>query len=443
MEDMLFYDRMQFAFTITFHYLFPQLTMGLSLMIVYFKWKYLRSHLEKYNDAAKFWMKIFALNFAMGVVTGIPMEFQFGTNWAKFSELTGGIIGQTLAMEGMFSFFLESSFLGLFLFGEKLLGHKLHFVTGFLVFLGSWASGFLIIATHSWMQYPVGYEILENGKFVLNNFSALFSNPWLWPSFLHNQAASVVTSSFVVTAVGAFYVLNNKHLEFGKLFLKTGIIFGLISTILVAFPTGDLAAKNVVEHQPVTFAAMEGIFETEDGGSEIILIGQPNILDKKLDNKIAVPNILSFLTYQKWDAEIKGLNEFDAELYPTNIPGLYYSYHIMVGLGTIFIGLMLLAFIQLKRKKLFQTNKLLWALLFMVPFPYIANTTGWYTAELGRQPWLVYNLLRTSEGASPTVSSGNTLFTLLGFIGLYLLLGMLFLILVGKIIYKGPHPVKS
>ncbi|WP_299779242.1 cytochrome ubiquinol oxidase subunit I [uncultured Formosa sp.] len=439
MEDMLFYDRMQFAFTITFHYLFPQLTMGLSLLIVYFKWKFLRTKLDQYNDAAKFWMKIFALNFAMGVVTGIPMEFQFGTNWAKFSELTGGIIGQTLAMEGMFSFFLESSFLGLFLFGEKLLGHKLHFVTGFLVFLGSWASGYLIIATHSWMQYPVGYEVLENGKFVLNNFGALFSNPWLLPSYLHNQAASMVTSSFVVAAIGAFYLLNNKHHEFGKLFVKTGVIFGLISSLLVAFPTGDLAAKNVVKHQPVTFAAMEGIFETEPGGSEIVLIGQPNMLEKKLDNKIAVPNILSFLTYQDWNAEIKGLNEFDPSVYPTNIPGLYYAYHIMVGLGTIFIGLMLLAVVQLFRKKLYTTKWILWALVFMLPFPYIANTTGWYTAELGRQPWLVYNLLRTSAGASPTVSSGNTLFTLLGFIGLYLLLGLLFLMLAGKIINKGPQ----
>lgn len=442
MEDMLFYDRMQFAFTITFHYLFPQLTMGLSLMIVYFKWRFLRTKIEKYNEAAKFWMKIFALNFAMGVVTGIPMEFQFGTNWAKFSELTGGIIGQTLAMEGMFSFFLESSFLGLFLFGEKLLGHKLHFITGFLVFLGSWASGFLIIATHSWMQHPVGYEILENGKFVLNNFSALFSNPWLWPSYLHNQAASLVTSSFVIAAIGSFYILNNKHSEFGKLFVKTGVIFGLIASVIVAFPTGDWTAKNVVKYQPVTFAAMEGIFETEDGGSEIILIGQPNMLEKKLDNKIAVPNILSFLTYQEWNAEITGLNDFNEEDHPTNIPGLYYAYHIMVGLGTIFIGLLLLAAIQLFRKKLYKTKWILWLLLFMLPFPYIANTTGWYTAELGRQPWLVYNLLRTVEGASPTVSSGNTLFTLLGFIGLYLLLGLLFLMLVGKIINKGPQIIK-
>jgi cytochrome d ubiquinol oxidase subunit I len=443
MEDMLFYDRMQFAFTITFHYLFPQLTMGLSLIIIYFKGKFLFTKSLKYNDAAKFWMKIFALNFAMGVVTGIPMEFQFGTNWAKFSELTGGIIGQTLAMEGMFSFFLESSFLGLFLFGEKLLGHKLHFLTGFLVFLGSWASGYLIIATHSWMQYPVGYEILDNGKFVLTNFSALFSNPWLLPSYLHNQAASLVTASFVVAAIGAFYLLQQKHSEYGKLFVQTGVIFGLISSIIVAFPTGDLTAKNVVKHQPITFAAMEGIFETETGGSEIVLIGQPNMREKKLDNKIAVPNILSFLTYQNWDAEIKGLNEFDPKDYPTNIPGLYYAYHIMVGLGTIFIAIMFLATIQLFRKKLFASRWILWAMVFLLPFPYIANTTGWYTAELGRQPWLVYNLLRTTDGISPTVSAGNTLFTLLGFIGLYLLLGMLFLILVGKMIHKGPNTLKA
>jgi len=441
MEDALFYDRMQFAFTITFHYLFPQLTMGLSLIIVYFKGKYLKNKIEKYNEAAKFWMKIFAINFAMGVVTGIPMEFQFGTNWAKFSELTGGIIGQTLAMEGMFSFFLESSFLGLFLFGEKLLGQKLHFLTGFLVFLGSWASGYLIIATHSWMQYPVGYEILENGKFVLNNFSALFSNPWLLPSYLHNQAASLVTSSFVVGGIGAFYLLSKKHLEFGKLFLKTGVVFGLIASLLVAFPTGDMTAKNVAKYQPVTFAAMEGLFDTEQG-AEIVLIGQPNIKEKRLDNKIAVPNILSFLTYSNWNAEVKGLNEFDENLYPTNIPGLYYSYHIMVGLGTIFIGVLLIAIIYLYFKKLYNVKWILWVIMFLVPFPYIANITGWYTAELGRQPWLVYNLMRVSEGASPTVSAGNTLFTLLGFIGLYLLLGLLFLILVGKIIYKGPQTQK-
>jgi cytochrome d ubiquinol oxidase subunit I len=442
MEDMILYDRLQFAFTITFHYIFPQLTMGLSLIIVFLKGKYLQSQVEIYNDTAKFLMKIFAINFTMGVITGIPMEFQFGTNWAKFSELTGGIIGQTLAMEGLFSFFLESSFLVLFIFGEKLMGQKLHFVTALLVFIGSWASGYFILATNAWMQHPVGYEILDNGKYVLENFSALFSNPWLLPAFLHNQMASLVTSSFVVASIGAFYLLGKSNVEYGKLLLKTGVIFGLVSSLLVAFPTGDWNAKNVAKYQPGAFAAMEGIFETEHAGAEIVLIGQPNMVEKKLDNKIAVPNILSFLTYQDWNKQILGMDKFPEEELPTNIPGLYYSYHIMVGLGTIFIGVMSLAILFLWRGKLYNFKPLLWSIMFLVPFPYIANIAGWYVAELGRQPYLVYGLLKTSEGVSPTISSGNTLFTLLGFVGLYFLLGVLFLILVGKTIYQGPKPQK-
>ncbi|NLP58536.1 cytochrome ubiquinol oxidase subunit I [Lutibacter sp. B1] len=438
MEDALLYDRLQFAFTITYHYLFPQLTMGLSLIIVIFKGLHLKTNKELYNKAAKFWAKIFAVNFGMGVVTGIPMEFQFGTNWAQFSELTGNIIGQTLAMEGMFSFFLESSFLGLFLFGEKLLGKKLHFLAAFLVFLGSWASGYLIIATHSWMQNPVGYEILANGKFVLNNFTDLFGNPWLLPSFFHNQMASLVTTSFVIGGTGAYYLLNHKHKEYAHLFLKTAIITGLISTLSVAFPTGDLLAKQVATKQPVTLAAMEGLFESEEG-APLVLIGQPNMNEKRLDNKIEVPKALSFLTYQRWNAEIKGLNEFPEEIWPTNIPGLYYSYHIMVGLGTVFIGIMILGIWFLWKKKLEKYRWFLWILLFAIPFPYIANTAGWYTSELGRQPYLVYGLLKTVDGISESVSAGNTLFTLLGFIGLYLVLGFIMLILVGKMVYNGPE----
>jgi cytochrome d ubiquinol oxidase subunit I len=416
--------------------------MGLSLIIVYFKWRFLQSKNDIFNDSARFFMKIFALNFTMGVITGIPLEFQFGTNWAKFSELTGGIIGQTLAMEGTFSFFLESSFLALFIFGEKLMGQKLHLLTGIFVFIGSWASGYLILATNAWMQHPVGYEILENGKYVLSNFSALFSNPWLLPAFLHNQMASLVTSSFVIASIGAFYLLSKQNEEYGKLFLKTGIIFGLTSSLLVAFPTGDWNAKNVAIYQPASFAAMEGIFETEKAGSEIVLIGQPNMVEKKLDNKIAVPNILSFLTYKDWHKQILGMDKFEKEELPDNIPALYYSYHIMVGLGTIFIAIMSLAAFLLWRKKLFKSSKVLWAILFLFPFAYIANTTGWYVAELGRQPYLVYGLLKTDIGISPTVSSGNTLFTLLGFVGLYLVLALLFLLLVGKTIHSGPKPIK-
>ena len=438
MEDALLYSRLQFAFTITYHYLFPQLTMGLALIIVIYKGLYLKTNQLIFNDSAKFWAKIFAINFGMGVVTGLPMEFQFGTNWAQFSERTGNIIGQTLAMEGMFSFFLESSFLGLFLFGEKLLGNKLHFMTAFLIFVGSWASGYLIIATHSWMQNPVGHEILANGKFVLKNFSDLFSNPWLLPSFFHNQMASMVTTSFVIGGTGAFYLLVKKHHQYGMLFLKTAIITGAISTLSVAFPTGDLLAQQVAKNQPITLAAMEGLFDAEEG-APIVLIGQPNMKTQRLDNKIEVPKLLSFLTYQRWNAEIKGLNDFPEEEWPTNIPALYYSYHIMVGLGTIFIGIMLLGVWYLWRKKLEVQRWFLWVLLFAIPFPYIANTAGWYTSELGRQPYLVYGLFKTADGVSENVSAGNSLFTLLGFVGLYLVLGFIMLILVGKIVHKGPE----
>ena len=442
MDDALLYGKLQFAFTITYHYLFPQLTMGLALILVIYKGLYLKTNKPIYNKSAKFWTKIFAINFGMGVATGLPMEFQFGTNWAQFSELTGNIIGQTLAMEGMFSFFLESSFLGLFLYGEKLLGQKLHFMTAFLIFLGSWASGYLILATHSWMQNPVGHEILANGKFVLANFSDLFKNPWLLPSFFHNQMASLVTTSFVITSVGAFYLLINKHKEYAHLFLKTGIISGIISTLFVAFPTGDLLAKQVALKQPITLAAMEGLFDAQEG-APIVLIGQPNMKEQRLDNKIEIPKVLSFLTYQRWNAEIKGLNDFPKEEWPTNIPGLYYAYHIMVGLGTIFIGIMFLGVWLLWREKLEIKRWFLWVLLFIVPFPYIANTAGWYTAELGRQPYLVYGLFKTADGVSENVSAGNTLFTLLGFVGLYLILGFIMLILVGKIIHKGPELISK
>ncbi len=436
----ILYDRLQFAFTISFHYLFPQLTMGLALLIVILKSLALWKEDEKYNIAARFWAKIFAVNFVIGVVTGIPMEFQFGTNWARFSELTGGVIGQTLAMEGMFSFFLESSFLGLFLFGEKKLGPKMHWVSAFLVWLGSWLSGYLIVATNAWMQHPVGYEILANGNFALNNYWALILNPWALWQYTHTMIGAVVTASFVMAGVGAFYVLSEKKdTEWGKLFVRIGIISGVIASLLMAFPTGDQQAQMVDEHQPATMAAMEGIFQTQTH-APIIFIGQPNMEKKRLDNPLYMPGILSFLTYRHFDAEVKGMDAFDPSELPDNVPLLYYAYHIMVGLGTLFITLLLIAVFLLYRGTLFKNRWMLWLLIIAVPFPYLANTAGWMTAELGRQPWLVHGLLRTASGTSPNVSAGNTLFTLIGFMGMYFLLGVLFLVLVGAIIRKGPQP---
>jgi cytochrome d ubiquinol oxidase subunit I len=438
MDDALVIHRLHFAFTITYHYLFPQLTMGLAPLIVVFKSLALWKRDERFNRAARFWAKIFGLNFLFGVITGIPMEFQFGTNWAKFAHYSGGVIATALAMEGVFAFFLESSFLGLFLYGEKRAGPKWHWLSAFMIFLGSWVSGYFIIVTDAWMQHPVGYEVAEDGTAHLNSFWALLSNEWAVWQFLHNMSGALITGSFVMAAVGAFYLLSRRQEEYGRLFLRVGVTAAVIASTFQLFPSGDRHGKLVASYQPVTLAAMECLFNTERG-APIVLIGQPNMAEQKLDNPIYVPRALSFLTYRHWEAEVRGLNDFPREEWPDNIPLLYYSYHIMVGLGTIFIAITLVAAFLLWREKLFAARWMLWILMLSFPFPYIANTAGWLTIELGRQPWLVHGLMRTSEGISPTVSAGNGLFTLIGFMGMYMLLGILFLLLVCREIEHGPH----
>jgi cytochrome d ubiquinol oxidase subunit I len=439
MDSALAVHRLHFAFTITFHYLFPQLTMGLALLIVILKTAALRTGNPNYNDAARFWVKIFAINFAMGVVTGIPMEFQFGTNWARFSRDAGGVIGQTLAMEGVFSFFLESTFLGLFVYGEKHFSPKMHWVTAFLVLLGSWLSGFFIIATDAWMQHPTGYQIGPNGKILLDSFWGLMGNPWILWQYLHNMLAAVVTGSFVMASIGAYYLLMGQFSEHARIFLRTGVIAGAIAIAALLFPSGDGQGRMVADHQPVTLAAMEGLFETS-AGAPIAILGQPDMDTMELDNPLLVPKALSFLTYRRWGAAVKGLKDFPRDQWPDNIPLLYYSYHIMVGIGTMLILLMLLSVWSIWRGRLYQARPLLWALMLALPFPYIATTAGWMTAELGRQPWIVYGLMRTADGVSPRVSAANGLFTLMGFMGLYFVLGILFLFLVSREIGHGPLP---
>jgi cytochrome d ubiquinol oxidase subunit I len=341
-------------------------------------------------------------------------------------------------MEGVFSFFLESSFLGVFLFGEKRLGPKAHWFAAFLVFAGSWLSGFFIIATDAWMQNPTGYRLGGNGEILLTSFWGLLGNPWLFWQYLHNMTGSVVTGSFVMASVGAFYLLTRRNEDFGRTFVRLGVIAGTVSTILMAFPTGDGQGKNIAFHQPPTLAAMEGLFETE-AGAPLALIGQPDIERRRLDNPLTVPRALSFLTYQRWGAEVKGLTAFPPDRWPDNIPLLYYSYHIMVGLGTVFIAVMVLASFCLWRGTLYRAGPLLWVLMLLLPFPYIATTAGWVTAEVGRQPWLIYGIMRTPAGVSPHVSAGNALFTLLGFMGIYTILAILFLFLVYREIEQGPE----
>jgi cytochrome d ubiquinol oxidase subunit I len=428
---------MHFAFTITYHYLFPQLTMGLALLIVILKTLALRTNDEKYDISARFWAKIFAVNFLLGVVTGIPMEFQFGTNWSEFSRRTGGVIGMPLAMEGIFSFFLESAFLGLFLFGEKRLSRRMHWLSAFLVFCGSWISGFFIIVTNAWMQHPVGYKLLPNGVYAVSSFTELLLNPWAWLEYAHNMCAAVVTASFVMSAVGALYLLQGREGPYGRIFLRLGVIAGIISCTLQVFPTGDLHGKYMAKNQPTAIAAMEGLFHTEKGAG-MVLMGQPDYDTETIDNPLIVNNVLSFLIYGTTAAEVEGLDKFPRDQWPSTLPLLFYSYHIMVGLGTWFGALMGLAAFLLWRGKLYSSRWILWLIMLSWPLPYIATTAGWMTAEIGRQPWLVYGLIRTAQGSSPHVTAGNSLFTLLGFLGMYTVLSLLWIIVVYNHIRSGP-----
>jgi len=442
MDSALLIHRLHFAFTVTFHYLFPQLTMGLAPLIVAFKTLALRTNNQKYNAAARFWAKIFGISFVMGVVTGIPMEFQFGTNWSHFSRFAGGVIGQTLAMEGTFAFFLESAFLGLFLYGEKRLSPKAHWFSGLLVFLGAWISGYFIVATDAWMQHPVAYTKLADGSVTLASFWGLVFNPWALWQYAHNMAGAGLTGAFVMMAVGAYYLLSRVHVDQAKLYVKTGVIAGFLFALLLVGPTGDGQGRNVAQSQPAALAGMEALFKSQQG-APLLLMGQPDAASGRIDNPLAVPKLLSLLAYRSWNADIKGLDAFPQDEWPQNIALLYYSYHIMVGLGIIFMLVMLIAGIQLLRKKLYDTRWLLWVLMLCAPLPYVANTAGWMTAELGRQPWLVYGLMRTAEGFSKTVTAGNAWFTMLGFLGMYTLLAILFLFLVYRELEHGPGVVAA
>ena len=437
MDSALLIHRLHFAFTVTFHYLFPQLTMGLAPLIVTLKTLALRTNDERYSQAARFWARIFGINFVIGVVTGIPMEFQFGTNWSHFSRFAGGVIGQTLAMEGMFAFFLESAFLGLFLYGEKRLSPRAHWWSAVAVFLGSWLSGFFIIATDAWMQNPVGYITAPDGSMQLSSFWALVLNPWAWWQYAHNMCGAVITGTFVMASVGAFYLLWGKYEEHGRIFVRVGVTVGIVASIIQLFPTGDGQGRLLAHKQPTTLAAMEALFESSNN-APLVLIGQPDVPQRKIDNPLVLPGMLSFLTYRRWEAGVRGLNAFPPDTWPDNIPLLYYSYHIMVGLGTMFIAIMVVSAFMLWRGSLFRARWMLWVLLLSLPFPYIANTAGWMTAEIGRQPWLVYGLMRTADGYSKMVSAGNDLFTLLRCMGLSMVLGILFLFLVRREIENGP-----
>jgi len=438
-EATIFLDRIHFAMNILFHYLFPQLTMGLAVILLYFKTMALRSDDLRYHRAFRFWLHIFGINFVFGVVTGIPMEFLFGTNWAGFSRRAGGVIGNTLAMEGLFAFMMESAFLGLLMFGEKRLPPWAHWLAALMVFLGTWLSGFFILATNAWMQHPVAYSIAEDGTFVLESLWGLLTNPWLFWQYLHTMNATLITASFVVASIGSFYLLSGTHTRAARLYVRTGVVIAAVATVLQITPFGHGNAIQVFEHKPAQAAAMEGLFHTEKG-APMVLLGQPNMETQTLDNPVVIPYLDSLLVTFDPFAEIKGLDAFPKDEWPTSVPLVFYAYHTMILLGTAFAGVMALALFMLWRGTLFKTRWMLWTLMLSAPLPYLATAAGWVTAETGRQPWLVYGLMRTTEGASPHVSSGNVMLTILGFLAMYVAMGFLYVILIFRAIGEGPEP---
>jgi cytochrome d ubiquinol oxidase subunit I len=436
MTDAATADRIQFAFTILFHYVFPITTMGLAPIIVYFKTMHLRTGQEKYSKAAQFWARIFGLNFAAGVVTGIPMEFQFGTNWAAFSNFAGGVVGQTLAMEGIFAFFLESGFLGLFLFGEGRISPFLHWLSALLLGIGAWLSGFFITATDAWMQHPVGYTV-QHGQAHLTSFWALLGNHFAWWQYVHVINGALLAGLIGIAAIGAFYLLAGRERDFevARLCVATGVVGAAIFSLTQVFPTGDENARNVLQYQPAKQAAYEGLFSSSYH-APLAILGFPSTEQHKLLDPIEVPDLLSFLTYGEAHKQVPGMNAFkSSELPPVQIT--YYAYHLMVGLGTIFVGVYLLGVLLLWRGWLYQQRWFLWLIMLMLPTPWLANLAGWTVTEVGRQPWIVWGLMRTSSGYSPTVVAGETIFTTLVFSTIYLLLGILFLFLIGKQIALG------
>ena len=318
MADPVLLSRLHFAFTIVYHYLFPPLTMGLALMLVILKSVAILRHDETANQAVRFWSRIFAANFIVGVVTGIPMEFQFGTNWAQFSAFAGNVIAQTVAMEGAFAFFLESAFVGLLLFGERRFGQRVHWFSTVMVWLGTWASGFFIIASNAWMQHPVGYTLRASGGLDISNYWDVLFNSWIAPQYFHTMGGAVITGAFVMAGLGAYYLLLSRHQQYARLFVTLGVVVGLFATALQVFPTGDAEGRQVTLLQPTKLAAMEGLFQTQQGAS-IVILGQPDASTQTIDNAISIPQVLGILTYRRWNAEVQGLDAFPRDQWPDAI----------------------------------------------------------------------------------------------------------------------------
>jgi cytochrome d ubiquinol oxidase subunit I len=436
--DVEILARIQFAFTIAFHYIYPPLSIGIGLIMVIFEGLYLKTRNKDYEILTRFWIKIFALTFGIGVATGIIMEFEFGTNWAVYSRYVGDIFGSALAAEGLFAFGLESTFLGVLLFGWNRVKPWVHFVSTLGVFLGSMFSAVWIVVANSWQQTPAGYHIVGEGlnaRAEVTDFWEMVFNPSSVDRIIHTWQGAILAGAFLVLSVHAYYIRKGRYVEISKKAFKIALVVATIFS-LTQLLSGHSTADGVAVNQPAKLATMEGHFE-KNSPADLYLLGWVD-KEKQTVTGIGIPGGLSFLLHQDFQAPIKGLNDFPVEDRPSQINAVFQFYHIMVAIGMMLIGLSLYASFLWWRGKLFESKWLLWIFSFSVILPQIANQVGWFTAEMGRQPWVVYGLLRTNKAFSQEVSSNQIVFSLVLFTVVYSLLLVLFLYSVNKKIKHGP-----
>ena len=436
--DVVLLSRIQFAMTVGFHFLFPPVSIGLAWLLLIIETLGWKRKDEIYVKLGKFFGKILALTFAVGVATGIVMEFQFGTNWAEYSKFVGDIFGAPLAAEGVFAFFLESGFLGLYLFGRNKVSKGTHWFSILMVAVGSTLSAFWIIVAGSWMQTPAGY-IVKNGRAELTNFWAAVFNPSTVIRFFHVIDAALITGAFMVAGVSAYLILKNRQAEMAKRTMRIAVIFGLVVSLLEVFPLGHESGREVAHEQPAKFAAIQGLYTTQNG-APLAVFAFPTMPPPELKAKIEIPGLLSWLAFGNTNAKILGINEF-----PQNdLPPLFITfvaYHNMVALGMLFILLTGLGSYLLYRKKLWESKKILKLFIWAIPFPVIACELGWISAEVGRQPWIIYNVLRVRDAVSAAVDANEVIFSLILFGLIYLLLLSVYIYLLVKEIKHGPEPV--
>lgn len=439
--DVEILSRIQFAFTIAFHYIYPPLSIGLGVLLVVMEGMYLKTKNKMYEEMTRFWVKIFALTFAMGVATGIVMEFEFGTNWSTYSRFVGDVFGSALAAEGIFAFFLESGFLAVLVFGWNKVSPKVHFFSTIMVSLGSMMSAVWIVVANSWQQTPAGYHIVGEGinaRAEITDFWAMVFNPSSVERLSHVLSGCWLAGASLVLSVSAYYILKNKHIEFAKSSFKIALTLAVFASLFQLF-TGHKSAVGISENQPAKLAAFEAHYDSSAAG-DLYLFGWVNDDKQEVNFGFKIPGMLSYLIHGDSKKPVTGLNAFaPADRPPVNI--VFQSYHLMVAIGFGLIGLSLLGTFLWWRKKLFDRKWLMWIFVFSVLGPQFANQLGWISAEVGRQPWIVYGLMRTSEGLSKVVDANQVMFSLILFTIIYALLFVLFLYLLNEKIKHGPeHP---